>query len=296
MRAVLALMAALAIATSALADDGKPPSSRYTTGLSVFANAGGYWADNSSASFYDGRTNRVNTIDRVLHSNSYGTEIWNNLVSKSLISPTAIGGYSQLQVSDYPTTMYYKTTYQIGAGIRYDYASGFGWLLRFDLAQLQAAGVFNLSAANGAGILGSKQYIPCGIMGKEKRINIDIALTRTVMLSNTTELELDLGASLTNTQVQDNLIEIAGTTYSILDRWGGQTPDAGVVAYDNNPNQGGIGYGFFMSLLIGYRANGLGAIKAGYTCYQSKTVLLDHTDWGWHHMLGIRIEMNNFIL
>lgn len=296
MKAALALMVTLTLATSALADDGKPPSSRYTTGLSVFANAGGYWADKTSASFYDGRPERVNTIDRVLHSNTYGTEIWNSLVNKSLISPTAIGSYSQLQVSDYPTTMYYKTTYQIGGGIRYDYASGYGWLLRFDLAQLQAVGAFNLSAANGAGVLGSKQFIPCSIMGKEKRIDIDLALTRTVMLGANTELELDLGATLNNTQVQDNIIEIAGATYSILDRWGGQTPDAGVVAYDNNPNQGGIGYGFFMSFLFGYRATGLGAIKAGYTCYQSKTVLQDHNDWGWHHMLGIRIEMNNFTL
>ncbi len=294
MKHTVLTLTALLLATSAIADDGKPPSSTHYTGLSVFANAGAYWASNITANFYNGSPENVNTINRVLHSNTYGTAIWNNLVGQGLISPSAIGSYNQLQVVEYSQRMYYRTSYQIGVGLRYDYASGFGWLLRFDLARLQAIGGFNLSAANGASLPGTNQYIPCEIMGREKRINIDLALTRTVPLSPTLELELDLGATLVNTQVQDNIMQIGGQTYSILDRWDGRTPDAGVAAYENNPPQGGIGYGVFSSLLLGYRVNGIGAFKVGYTCYQTKTVLKGYTAWGWHHMLGIRIEMNNF--
>lgn len=293
MRRTLAIISALLLAAPAMADDSEPPSSRYSTGLSVFANAGGFWADKATAGFYDGRPTNANTINRILHSSQYGPQIWNDLVNAGRISPSAIGSYEQLSIVEYPMEMYYKTSYQVGLGIKYGYASGFGWLLRFDIAKLQAAGVFNLSTANGASVPGTDQYIPCDIMGKENRISIDLAVTRSFMLTDNVDLELDLGFSLVNAKVQDNLIRIEGRTYSILDRWNGQTPDVGTVG---SPyiNQGGIGYGGFSSLLIGYKVNGIGALKAGYTCNHSKIVLQGHTAWGWHHMIGIRVEMNNF--
>ena len=295
MRQVLVLISTLLLAAaSASADDGQPPS----PGLSFFANAGAFWADNNTANFYNGHPSNKNTIDRVLHSNTYGTQIWQSLVNQGAISPSAIGSYNQLQVVEYPD-MYYRISYQIGLGIRYDYASGFGWLLRFDLTRLNAIGAFNLSSDNGTGILGSDRYIRCGMLGKEERISIDFAIARTVKLNETLDLELNLGASLINTKVKDNLMEIGGGTYSILDVWNGQSPDYGVGSYEYI-NQGGIGYGVFISALVGYAVPGVGAIKAGYTCYQAKTVLRggagsrDYTAWGWQHMLGIRFEMNNF--
>lgn len=288
MRRAITLIAILLLAASASADDGQPPS----RGLSFFANAGAFWADNNTANFYNGHPNNANTIDRVLHSNTYGNQIWQNLVNQGAISPSTIGNYSQLQVVEY-ADMYYRTCYQIGLGMRYEYASGFGWLLRFDLARLNAIGAFNLSSDNGAGILGNDRYIRCGILGKEERINIDFAITKTAKLNDLLDIELNLGASLINTKVKDNLMEIGGGTYSILDVWDGQSPDYGVGSY-NYINQGGIGYGVFMSLLLGYSVPEVGAIKAGYTCYQAKTVLKDHTAWGWQHMVGVRFEMNNF--
>lgn len=285
------LVASLLLGLSAGAETGgddKPPS----PGLSVFANAGGFLADKVTANFYSGREENANTIYRVLHSNTYGEQIWQSLVNQGLISPSAVSSYGQLQVVEYPE-MYYRLSYQIGLGLHYNYMSGFGWLLRFDLARLDAIGAFNLSSNNGTGVLGSDPYIRCGMLGREDRISIDLAVTRTVSLSETLDLEIDLGASLINTKVKDNLMEIGGGTWSILDVWGSQTPDYGVGEYAYI-NQGGIGYGVFMSLLVGYAVPSVGAIKAGYTCYQSRTVLEGHTAWGWQHMLGIRIEMNNF--
>lgn len=290
MKRALLILTTLLLAASATADDGKPPS----RGLAFFANAGAFRASDVTANFYSGREGNANTIYRVLHSNSYGTEIWQRLVSQGAISPSAVGSYNQLQVVEW-AEMEYRITYQIGIGLRYDYASGFGWLLRADITRLNAIGAFNLSANNGTGILGSDPYIRCGLLGKEDRISIDLALTRSVDLGNNLGLELDLGASLINTKVKDNLMEIAGGTWSILDVWGDRTPDVGVGEYEYM-NQGGIGYGVFVSALFGYSLPGIGAIKAGYTCYHAQTVLEGYTAWGWQHMLGLRIEMNNILL
>lgn len=298
MKRIVLIAALLLAASAATADDGKPPS----PGLSFFADAGAFWASNHTANFYNGHPSNANTIGRVLHSNTYGTQIWQHLVDQGAISPSTIGSYNQLQVVEY-ADMYYRISYQIGLGLRYDYASGFGWLLRFDLTRLNAIGAFNLSSDNGAGILGNDPYIQCGILGKEQRINIDFAIAKTARLSSSLDLEINLGASLINTKVEDNLIEVGGGAYSILDVWDGQSPDYGVGSYEYI-NQGGIGYGVFVSVLIGYAVPGVGAIKAGYTCRQDKTVLHGgvgtdgtadpYTAWGWQHSLGIRFEINNF--
>jgi hypothetical protein len=88
-------------------------------------------------------------------------------------------------------------------------------------------------------------------------------------------------------------MEINGRTYSILDVWNGSTPDVGTGSYDY-VNQGGIGFGVFMSGYLGYRISGIGAIKAGYTCHHSQANLKGYDAWGWHHCLNIRFEINNF--
>lgn len=278
------------LATSAnAADEGKPPS-RYT-GLSVFANAGVIWADPNTANFYSGLPSNANTIDRVLHSQTYGIGIWNNLTNQGLIG-SAVGDYTQLQVVEYPN-MYYRTSFQYGLGFRYDYASGLGWLVRFDIARLQAIGAFNLSTDNSTGLLGYDQYVRCGMLGLEDRINIEFAITSTVSITDALEFELDLGGGIVNTKVRENVMEIAGVTYSILDIWNGQTPDAGVMGYEYI-NQGGIGYSVFASATLGYSITGIGSVRAGYTCYNAKVVLDGYTAWGWQHMINVRFEMNNF--
>ena len=290
MKHTLLIITALMLASSATAtDDGKPPS-RYT-GLSVFADAGTIWADRNTADFYSGRPTNANTIDRVLHSQTYGMQIWQNLTTAGLIS-SAVGGYDQLQVVEY-ASMYYRTSLFYGLGLRYDYASGFGWLLRFDLAQLQALGAFNISATGGTGLLGYDQYVRCGIMGREDRINIELALTRSVRLSDAVDLELDLGGGFVNTKVRENMMEIAGVSYSILDVWDGRTPDAGVASYEYI-NQGGVGYSLFASAMLGYSIDGVGSVRAGYTCSHAKVVLQGYSAWGWVHMINLRFEMNNF--
>ena len=115
----------------------------------------------------------------------------------------------------------------------------------------------------------------------------------TVYLDNNLSFEVNLGASLNNTKVKENLMEIDGSSYSILDIWNGQSPSSYTGSYEYI-NQGGLGWGVFMSGFIGYRVEGVGAIKAGYTCHHSKTTLEGYTAMGWVHCLTVRFEINNF--
>ena len=289
MRHCLAIVVALLLAGAAVADDGKPPS----TGLSIVGGASAFLASNTTADFYAGLPHNANTIERVLHSDTYGRPIWQSLVDQHLISPSSIGSHTALQVEEYPH-MAYRLSLQYGLGVRYDYRSGFGWQLRFDIAQLQAIGAFNLGSSNGAGILGTNQYIRCGMLGREDRITIDLSLCRRVDVGGNWSIEVDLGAQLLNTKVRENLMEVGGKAYSILDVWDGRTPDAGVGEYEYL-NQGGIGYGVYAGVWLGYNV-GVGFLRLGYNCLQQYVNLEGYAAWGWQHAVGIRLEMNNFNL
>lgn len=302
MKQAAIILAAVLAASPATADDGssnagsadKPPS----TGLSVFVNAAGYIAADNAAEFYSGRDSNPNKINNILKSDLYGNTIWEHLVDAGYISPSAVGSHEQLTVVEFPPKMEYRLSYQIGLGLRYDYQSGFGWLLRFDMAKLQAQGGFNLSTG-GVPLLGSDQYITCGIFGKENRYNIDLALTKTVSLNDMADLELNIGTGLVNIKIEENAIDVAGATYSILDRTDGEIPSSYTAEYDYQ-NQGRIGYGVFATVATGYRITGIGAVKLYYTCRHDRITFYDRVAhdnrkvWGWQHAFGIRIEMNNF--
>lgn len=286
----------------------KSAPSPHLSGLSLSIDAGLFIPNAKQAVFYcgsdgvddasrrQGLPKCPNTVNRVLRSEQFGRQMWNDLVTQGLISPSAIGSYSAFLISEYGR-MSYKLTYQIGLGIRYDYPSGWGWLLRFDFSQIAATGQFLLSSNNGTGILGSNQYVPCDIYGLEKRIYIDLGLSKRIPLSETLELELNLGFDLNNTKISKHNISVAGRTYSILDQWGGRTPDATTGSY-SYINQGGIGIGGFATVALSYCFKG-GSIDLGYNAYYTQTKYLDFNEsdcFALQHNIFLRFNLNGFSL
>ena len=267
------------------------------SGLYLTIDAGLLIPNDKQADFYSGKPECPNDLRRVLNSELYGTQIWDYLVTNQLISPSAIHDYREFRVEEY-AHMYYKLTFQIGAGFRYVYDNGWGWLARFDFSEVTAAGLFQLSSNNGTGILGSNNYVTCGIYGQERRIFIDLGLSKRIPLTRVIDLEIDGGFDLNNTKVSKNEIRVPdrnGKSYSILDVWGGRTPDSGVGAYDYI-NQGGIGIGGFGTLALSYRIPS-GAIDFGYTCYYTQTKYLDYNEsdcYAFQHVVFFRFNINNF--
>ena len=250
-------------------------------------------ASDVHANFYNGNPTNDNTIDRVLYSEAYGNTIWNDLVNQGLISPSAIGSYHQLQVVEYGN-MHYRPAIQIGLGFRYDYDNQWGWLAHFDYSKLHAVGAFNLSSTNGTGILSNVgQYVTCAIAGAEERIYIDFGLSKKVRLENGFDLGFEFGASMNNTKVESNDMQIAGATYSILDRWNGESPSIYGYTYEYI-NQGGVGFGGFGSVNYSLTLPNHSAITAGYTLYYTKINLSKYESMGLQHMLFLRFDMNDF--
>lgn len=267
------------------------------SGLYVTVEAGLLIPSDKQANFYNGDSHSPNRLERVLKSELYGTQIWDDLVSRQLISPSAIHDYGEFRVDEY-ADMYYRLSFQLGMGFRYVYDNGWGWLLRFDFSEVTAAGQFLLSSNNGTGILGSNNYVVCGIYGRERRVLIDLGIAKRIPLTKLIDLELDLGFDLNNTNVQSNAIRVPdrqGKTYSILDVWGGQMPYSGIGTYEYI-NQGAIGIGGFGTVALSYKVP-VGAIDFGYTYYYMQTKFHDYNEsdcYAPQHTIFFRFNINNF--
>lgn len=262
------------------------------SGLSLIVNAGVLRADNSHANFYNGQEGNVNTIYRVMHSEGFGRQMWNDLTSQDLIT-SAISDYKQLTIAEYGN-MFYKLAIQLGFGFKYEYAHGWAWLLRFDYADLNAVGSFLLNSGRQTGVLTNQEaYVACSIMGQERRVNIDLALSKKFPLRNGLDLTIDLGANVNNTKVEANDILVAGRTYNILDIWGGESPNGVHPGYEYI-NQGGLGYGAFLSLALGYTLPSLNSIAVFYTGSYNKINLQGYEAMGFQHLFGLRFGLANF--
>ena len=229
---------------------GIPMLAQEARGLSLSIDASGLFADNYQANFYRGIPSNLNNIERVMHSEQFGYYMWIDLTDQGLITSN-IGNYRQLSIEEYGQ-MHYQIAMQLGMGLRYDFGRNWAWLLRFDYARLTAIGQFLINSGrnNSVSLTNQEAYVACPIQGKEKRILIDLGLSKRFPISNGHFIQADLGASLNNTKVEANDILVAGRQYSILDVWGGQSPSMGTPAYEYL-NQGGIGYGGFFTLAYG---------------------------------------------
>ena len=276
------------------ASASKVPTRYGLSGLSAFVDGGLLIPNAKQANFYDGRDGRPNTISRVLHSQAYGEQIWGSLKNQGYLQ--GVDNYSQITLADYPD-MYYKLTYQIGMGFRYDYDNGLGWLLRFDYSTLTAAGVFHINNTASATVLTNQgQYINCNMVGRENRIYIDFAVLKRFALGGGLELELSAGFNFNNTKVKEHSMQIGGHDYSILDIWGTDNLYAGVGTYEYI-NQGGIGYGALGGVALSYAISGVGSADIGYTCYYTKTVYKQYNEsdaFAMQHVVSLRVNLNNF--
>ena len=262
-------------------------------GLSLTVDIGVLRPDNYQANFYNGNPDNVNTLNRILYSETYGNQIWNNLTTQDLIGD-AVASYRQIKVAEYGD-MYYKLAFQLGMGFRYDFEkSHWGWLLKFDYARLHSIGMVLLESGKGLAYLTNQdRYVNCPAAGQEERIYIDLGLMYKFKTRNGMDIELALGGNLNNTKVEKSDVQIGGISYSILDIWGGQSPSSYVASYDYI-NQGGIGYGGFAQIAFGFTLPAGTAMSLSYTFHYNKVNLQRYESFAPHHAIKLNVALNNF--
>ena len=278
--------------TSATAQTSKSNEPFDFVGLSVFIDAGVTMPNNHTAAFYNGRRGNQNTIERILYSEMFGYDIWQNLVEQELISPSAIPSYRELEIAE-PATTEYSIATQLGLGFRYDFVKRFGMIARFDYLKLTAKGIFNLSSGAPSSILSNlNQYIPCGIYGTETRTYIDLGLFKSFAINDCLRFVLDFGVNVNSTKVLTHSMEIGGKEYSILDVWNGNSPNMGMQGYEYY--QSSVGYGLFVSPNIEYILPNAMGMNLGFSFYYTKINMPGYTDFTPQYTVYIRFLTNKF--
>ena len=264
-------------------------------GLSLLVDIGAMSPSDGQANFYNGAPSNVNTLERILYSETYGNQIWNDLTTNDLIG-SSIGNYRQITVAEYGD-MYYRLAIQLGMGFRYDLDNQrWAWSMRFNYAKLNAVGQVLLNSGIATAYLTDRnRYVVCPTLGTEERIFIDLGLIRKFPISVGLNMEVALGANLNNTKVESSDISIGSTAYSILDIWGGQSPSSYVASYDY-VNQGGIGYGAFASVAVCYTLPVGTAVSLEYLFHYNRIALERYEGFSPHHALRLSVALNNFSL
>ncbi len=289
---MLTLAVLLAASTPLLAQDDLYNDLPPLRGFSVTIDAGGTYAGKFHSNFYNGIPENTNTIERILHSEAYGNSIWNNLADQGLINPSAIGTYNQLKVAEY-ADMHYAITYQIGIGFRYDFEGrNTAVFARFNYSKLTAKGAFNLySGASTSTLSNMNQYIPCDIWGTESRTYIDLGLSKSIPMNPMLHFVADIGLNINHIRVLSNDVEIGGSTYSILDVWGGHYPMMNSQTYEYY--QTGIGYGVFVAPCLRLMLPHSMAADLGVNCYYNKINLPNYDKFAPQFTLFLRFILNN---
>lgn len=261
-------------------------------GFSVTIDAGGTYAGKYHANFYNGTPENLNTIDRIIHSEAYGNQIWNSLMNQGLINSDEIPRYDNLEVAEY-ADMSYSITYQVGIGFRYDFEDkNTAVFARFNYSKLTAKGAFNLYRHPSTAILTNRdQYITCGIWGNESRTYIDLGLSKSFPINPALHFVADIGLNINHVRVLSNDVEIGGETYSILDVWGGNYPTMSTQSYEYY--QTGIGFGAFATPCIRLMLPHSMAADLGLNCYYNKINLPNYDKYAPQFTLFMRFILNN---
>ncbi|MHC1707214.1 MAG: hypothetical protein AB9842_06780 [Bacteroidales bacterium] len=205
------------------------------TRFSYGMNLGFYFPDNHPANFYNGSPANENKLDLILRNYYYRKQLEDTL------------GYMIDSVNPYnlPGKMRYAAAYTVGFYVRYQLDKSLGIFASFNFVKLEAKDVFLLNLDLPPGWSLDPTYRQYPIWGKEKRVNIDLGVSKYFQLAPKSVFFFEGGMNINNTRVIENKIAINNTAYSLVNVYGNQSyiPNSQIQQYE--VIQGGIGFGIF---------------------------------------------------
>jgi hypothetical protein len=235
------------------ADEEEDTLGRFSYGL----NVGFYFPDNHPATFYNGSPVNDNKLDLILRNQYYRKDIEDTLGYK----------LDSAHPYDLPSKMRYSAAYTIGFYFRYQLDKSLGIFASFNFVKLEAKDVFLLNLDLPEGYNLDPRYRQFPIWGKEKRVNIDVGISKYFPLAPKTTLFVEGGLNMNNVRVIENKIAINNTAYSLVNVYGNQSyiPNSQLQQYQ--VIQGGVGFGMFASSGVRLVFSDYLSLDPGFTFY-----------------------------
>lgn len=205
------------------------------TGWRYGLNIGFYFANKHSAGFFSGRPGNENTINYIL-GNKYR---YDNLRERDIFDDTLI-------LREYPSNMTYDPAVLVGFLAKYNFSNRMGFFFQFNYVKLRSTDFFTVEV-DPKTFLTEPDLRLYGIVGIEERVNVEMGLSRYIPLGPKTNIFLEGGLNINDSEVISHEIQIEEQEYSIINVYGSQNyvPNTQLQTYD--VRQGGIGFGLFFT-------------------------------------------------
>jgi len=249
------------------------------TGLYLGGNIGFYFANKSTAGYYNGSS--INNVDSVLKDG--GTPLY---VSRNYQAiREALGDYDfEFDPADLPQDMKYNTAINIGFLAKYHLNNNFGLLVVFNYTKLKSVGGFPITVLGrlDPGTIGDS-YEQCAIYGFEERINFDVGIFRSFRLEPNFNWYVEGGLNINDTELLENKIQVAGLEFSLANPY--------YTMY--NLKQGGIGMGLFLGTGLQLVLGNHISFDPGISCYFTRINLGNESPYKTQFAPYIRITASN---
>lgn len=249
-------------------------------------HTGFYFANDYTASYYNGSESNENSISFVLDNKYRENEILKHFDATSYV-------YDE---SDLPQNMTYDPNINIGFLARNNINKQWGVFVSFNYVKLTAKGSFTLEFDPDEIATQADRRV-FDIYGKEERTNIDIGVHRQFNhISPNLTYFGEIGVNINNTKVAKSAIDFGdGLNYSIVDRYG---PNTNYVPNTNQQKDdfrlGGIGYGIFGNMGMKLLFSSKLSIDIGINTYVKTINLEQYESFTLHYAPYARIMYNGF--
>ena len=230
-------------------------------------NLGAYFPSKYSASYYNGSPGNVNNLDYIM-----GNKYWYQDIRQ------AMGAADTVVVDGYPLNTHYKTGFEGGLFVRFNFNRKNGIFLQANYTWLTAKDVITF-------IVDPKYYLTLQdireepVVGKEGRVLIDLGYQRSFPFRSKLYLFLQAAATMCYTQVQKSFVVIEGTQYSMINIYGeqGYIPNTDIQTV--NIYQNAFGFGGMLGAGAGIPLNDHFGLEPGFSMQYYPTNLTGYHEF-----------------
>ena len=247
-------------------------------------NFGAYFANKTSANFYNGSPNNVNNLD-FLMSNIY---TYREIRTAMGLSESDV---IEVQKDGYAMNMHYNVAFSGGLFMRVNLNRKNSLFLQANYAQLRAADVVAI-LVNPTVYLTFDDIRLEPVIGKEGRVMIDLGYQRTFPLKSRINLFLQGGVTMCYTQVIKSVFVAEQTEFNLVNIYGDQGYQQGYNNQTFTVNQNAFGFGGYLGVGAGIPLTDMFGIEPGFFMHYYPTNLEGYPDFKPSFGLYLRILMS----
>ncbi len=265
---------------------GNSPDDSTRLGWQVGLSTGFFIPSPHSASFYNGKEGNENTIGYILKNKYYYEEVFSLLEA----SDTFL-------LQNLPSDMRYNNSMMVGFTFRNKYRKDFSWYFSIRQVRLKAADFYTLEVDPLKHIATEPDIRRFMIWGEEDRHHFDFGVTWEFDSKLTGFYpSFDLGVTVTNAKVKTHKIFVNEREFSLINVYGNQPYVPGSGQQTFMVEQGGIGFGGFVTAGGRYYINSSFSLDPSVQLYVNTIHLKPYQQPRLHILFNLTFSVNNLLM